>query len=101
MIRIDTLNRYDTTLTIELVGYIHKEEFAILYDFLQSQAEEGITEVCIVANDVRALNPLLGRAAVRLAQLGLTLRFQQLPLTIKYTLEYWGMEAWIDDESKV
>ena len=96
MIRIDTLNRCGTTLTIEMVGYIYREEFAILYDFLQSQAEEGITEVCIVANDVRALNPLLGREATRLAQLGLTLRFQQLPLFIKHTLECWGMEAWID-----
>ncbi|MXY82470.1 MAG: hypothetical protein F4Y91_10485 [Gemmatimonadetes bacterium] len=98
MIRIDTLKRCGTTLTIELVGYIHREEFAILYDFLKSQAEEGITEVCIVANDVRALNPLLGREATRLAQLGLRLRFQQLPRHLKYTLEYWGTEAWIDDE---
>ena len=98
MIRIDTLNRCGTTLTIELVGYIYREEFDILHDFLKSQAEEGITEVCIVANDVRALSPLFERDAVRLAQLGLTLRFQQLPLHLKYTLECWGLEAWIDDE---
>ena len=98
MIRIDTLNRCGGTLTIELTGYINKTEFDILYDFLQSQVEEGVTEVCIVANDVRSLNPLLGRDAVRLEQLGLRLRFQQLAAFIKYTLEYWGMEAWIDDE---
>lgn len=98
MIRINTLNRCGETLTIELMGYIYKKEFDILYDFLKSQVEEGVTEVCIVANDVRSLNPLLGRNAVRLEQLGLTLRFQQLTPSIKYTLEYWGMEAWIDDE---
>ena len=98
MIRINTLNRCGEALTIELVGYINKPEFAILYDFLQSQVAEGVTEVFIVANDVRSLNPLLGRDAVRLEQLGLTLRFQQLAVSIKYTLEYWGMEAWIDDE---
>ena len=98
MIRINTLNRCGETLTIELMGHIDRTEFAILHDFLQSQVEEGVTEVLIVANDVRSLNPLLGREAVRLAQLGLTLRFRQLTASIKYTLEYWDMEAWIDDE---
>ena len=98
MIRINTLNRCGKTLTIELMGYINETEFAILYDFLQSQVEEGVTEVLIVANEVRGLNPLLGREAVRLEQLGLTLRFRQLAAYIKYTLEYWGMEGWIDDE---
>ena len=50
----------------------------ILYDFLQSQVAEGITEVCIVANEVRSLNPFLEPEATRLGQLGLTLRFRQL-----------------------
>ena len=98
MIRINTLNRCGGTLTIELMGYINKTEFAILYDFLQSQVEEGIREVCIVANEVRSLNPLLGREATRLEQLDLTLRFQQLAPLVKGTLESWGLEAWIDDE---
>ncbi len=100
MMRIDILNRCGTTLTIELVGYIYREEFEIMRDFLQSQAEEGVTEVCIVANDVRAFNPLLGQRMANLAQLGLRLRFQQLTLPIKYTLECWGLEAWIDDEDE-
>lgn len=98
MIRINTLDRCGETLTIEMMGYINRREFAILHDCLQEYAEEGITEVHIVANEVRSLNPLLGREATRLAQLGLRLRFQQLTLPIRYTLEYWGMEAWIDDE---
>ncbi len=100
MIRIDTLNRCGDTLTVQLAGYIYKEEFAILYDFLKSQAEEGVTEVCIVANEMRSLNSLLQRDADRLAQLGLRLRFQQLNDSIKYILEYWGKEAWIDDEDE-
>ena len=98
VIRINTLHRCGKTLTLELMGYINKTEFAILYDFLQSQVEEGVTEVCIVANEVRSLNPLLGREAVRLEQLGLTLRFQQLAPLAKNTLESWGLEEWIDDE---
>ena len=98
MIRIDILNRCGTTLTIELMGYINKTEFDILYDFLQSQAEEGVTEVYIVANEVRSLSPLLERDVSRLDQLGLWLRFQQLTASIKYTLEGWSLEAWIDDE---
>ena len=98
MIRINTLNRCGETLTIELMGYINKTEFAILYDFLKSQVEEGVTEVCIVANEVRSLNPLLGREATRLGQLGPTLHFQQLVPSIQGTLESWGLEAWIDDE---
>ena len=97
MIRINTLNRCGETLTIELMGYINKTEFDILYDFLQSQVEEGITEVCIVANEVRSLNPLLKQDATRLGQLGLTLRFQQLPFSIRIVLESWGLEEWIDD----
>ena len=98
MIRINTLNRCGGTLTIELMGYINKTEFAILYDFLQSQVEEDVGEVCIVANEVRSLNPLLGREATRLGQLGLTLHFQQLAPFIQSTLESWGLEAWIDDK---
>ena len=97
MIRINTLNRCGETLTIELMGYINKTEFDILYDFLQSQVEEGITEVCIVANEVRSIGPLLERDAIRLGQLGLTLRFQQLPFSIRMTLESWSLEEWIDD----
>ena len=97
MIRINILNRCGETLAIELMGYINKTEFDILYDFLQSQVEEGITEVCIVANEVRSLNPLLKQGAIRLGQLGLTLRFQQLPFFIQNTLEIWGLEEWIDD----
>ena len=98
MIRINTLNRCGGTLTIELMGYINKTEFDILYDFLQSQVEEGVTEVCIVANEVRSLNPLLGRDATRLGQLGPTLRFQQLTPSIQSTLKSWVLETWIDDE---
>ena len=98
MIRINTLNRCGATLTIELMGYIHKTEFDILYDFLQAQVEEDVEEVCIVANEVRRLNPLLKRDATRLEQLGLTLHFQQLTSSIRGTLAYWGMEKWIDDE---
>ena len=48
MIRINTLNRCGETLTIEMMGYIRKTEFDILYDFLQSQVEEGVREVSIV-----------------------------------------------------
>ena len=98
MIRINTLNRCGATLTIELMGYIHKTEFDILYDFLQEQVEEDVEEVCIVANEMRNLNPLLKRDAARLDQLGLTLHFQQLASSVRSTLTYWGMEKWIDDE---
>ena len=98
MIRINTLDRCGETLTLELMGYIHKTEFDILHDCLKGYAEEGITEVCIAANEVRSLNPLLKRDALRLEKLGLTLHFQQLPSSIRGTLENWGMEAWIADE---
>ena len=98
MIRINTLNRCGKTLTIELMGYINKTEFDILYDCLQSHVEEGVKEVCIVANEMRSLNPLLERDALRLGQLGLTLRFQQLAPSIQRSLEIWGLEAWVDDE---
>ena len=98
MIRINTLNRCGKTLTLELMGYINKTEFDILHECLQSYVEEGVTEVCIVANEVRSLNPLLGRDALRLGQLGLTLRFQQLPSSIQRSLEIWGLEEWVDDE---
>ena len=97
MVRINTLNRCGRTLTIELMGYINKTEFDILYECLQSHVEEGVTEVCIVANEVRSLNPLLGREATHLGQLGLTLRFQQLAPSIQSTLKSWGLETWIDD----
>ena len=73
MIRINTLDRYGKTLTLELMGYINKTEFDILYDCLQAQIEEGI-------------------------KLGLTLRFQQLDPAIQSTLKSWGLEAWVDDE---
>ena len=97
MIRINTLNRCGKTLTLELMGYINKTEFDILYECLQSQVEEGVTEVFIVANEVRSLNPLLGQDATRLGQLGPTLRFQQLTPSIQSTLKSWGLETWIDD----
>ena len=97
MIRINTLNRCGETLTIELMGYINKSEFDILYEYLESHVGEGVTEVCIVANEVRSLNPLLEREATRLGQLGPTLRFQQLAPSIQTTLGSWGLEAWIDD----
>ena len=97
MIRINTLNRCGKTLTLELMGYINKTELDILYDCLQSHVEDGVNEVCIVANEVRSLNPLLGQDATRLGQLGPTLRFQQLTPSIQSTLESWGLEAWIDD----
>ena len=98
MVRINTLNRCGRTVTLELMGYINKTEFDILYDCLQSHVAEGIKEVCIVANEVRSISPLLERDAIRLGQLGLTLRFQQLPSSIQRSLEVWGLEAWIDDE---
>ena len=98
MVRINTLNRCGRTVTLELMGYINKTEFDILYDCLQSHVEEGVKEVCIVANEVRSISPLLERDAIRLGQLGLTLRFQQLPSSIQRSLEIWGLEAWIDDE---
>ena len=97
MVRINTLNRCGRTLTIELMGYINKTEFDILYECLQSHVEEGVTEVCIVADEVRSLNPLLGREATRLGQLVPTLRFQQLAPSIQSTLKSWGLETWIDD----
>ncbi len=97
MVRINTLNRCGRTLTIELMGYINKTEFDILYECLQSHVEEGVTEVCIVADEVRSLNPLLGRDATRLGQLVPTLRFQQLAPSIQSTLKSWGLETWIDD----
>ena len=98
MIRINTLNRRGQTLTIALMGYINKTEFDILYDCMESYVEEGVREVCIVANEVRSISPLLERDAIRLGQLGLTLRFQQLAPAIQRTLESWGLQAWIDDE---
>lgn len=97
MVRINTLNRCGRTLTIELMGYINKTEFDILYECLQSHVEEGVTEVSIVANEVRSLNPLLGREATRLGQLVPTLRFQQLAPSIQNKLKSWGLETWIDD----
>ena len=98
MIRINTLDRCGETLTIELMGYIHKTEFGILHDCLKGYAEDGITEVCIVANEVRSLNPLLEQDVLGLGQLGLRLRFQQLPFFMRRSLQIWGLEAWIDDE---
>ena len=90
MIRINTLNRCGKTLTLELMGYINKTEFDILYDCLQSHAEEGVTEVCIVANEVRSLNPLLGQDATRLGQLAPTLHFQQLAPSIQKHVKKLG-----------
>ena len=98
MIRINTLDRCGQILTIELMGYINKTEFDILHECLQSHVEQGVEEVCIVSNEVRSLNPLLRRDALRLGQLGLTLRFQQLPSSIQRSLKIWGLEAWVDDE---
>ena len=98
MIRINTLHRCGETLTLELMGYINKTEFDILHECLKSYVEEGITEVCIVANEVRSIGPLLEQDATRLGQLGPTLRFQQLAPSIQSTLKIWGLEAWIDDE---
>ena len=98
MVRINTLNRCGRTVTLELMGYINKTEFDILYDCLQSHVEEGVKEVYIVANEVRSISPLLERDAIRLGQLGLTLRFQQLPSSIQRSLEIWGLEEWLDDE---
>ena len=98
MIRINTLDRCGETLTIELMGHIHKTELGILHDCLKGYVEEGITEVCIVASEVRSLNPLLKQDVIRLGQLGLTLRFQQLPFFLRRSLEIWGLEAWRDDE---
>ena len=71
MVRINTLNRCGQTLTIELMGCINKTEFDILYDCLQSHVEEGVTEVCSVANEVRSLNCAFAPDAGRSTQLGL------------------------------
>ena len=98
MVRINTLNRCGRTLTIELMGYINKTEFDILHDCMESYVEEGVREVCIVANEVRSISPLLERDVIGLGQLGLTLRFQQLAPSIQRSLESWGLQAWIDDE---
>ena len=98
MIRINTLQRCGEILTIELMGYVNKTELGILHDCLKEYAEEGITEVCIVAHEVRSLNPLLQQDVIRLGQLGLRLRFQQLPFLLRNSLEIWGLEAWIDDK---
>ena len=97
MVRINTLNRCGRTLTIELMGYINKTEFDILYDCMESYVEEGVREVCIVANEVRSIRPLLKRDVIGLGQLGLTLRFRQLAPSIQRSLESWGLQAWIDD----
>lgn len=97
MIRINTLNRCGTTLTIELMGYINKKEFEILRDCLKEYAEDGITEVCIVANEVRSFNVILERDLIALKQLGLKLRFQQASVLLRHSLDIWGLEDWIDD----
>ena len=78
--------------------YINKTEFDILHDCIESYVEEGVREVCIVANEVRSISPLLERDVIGLGQLGLTLRFQQLAPSIQRSLENWGLQAWIDDE---
>ena len=49
-----------------------------------------------MANEVRSLHPLLEQDVLGLGQLGLRLRFQQLRLSIRGTLGFWGLEAWID-----
>ena len=97
MIRIDTLNRCGTTLTIELMGYINRREFEILRDCLKEYAEEGITEVCIVANEVRHFNVTLERDLIALKQLGLKLRFQRVSVLLRRSLDIWGLGDWIDD----
>ena len=65
----------------------------ILYDCMESYVEEGVIEVCIVANEVRSLSPLLERDVIGLGQLGLTLRFQQLAPSIQRSLESWDVSA--------
>ena len=65
---------------------------------MESYVEEGVREICIVANEVRSISPLLERDVIGLGQLGLTLRFQQLAPSIQRSLESWGLKAWIDDE---
>ena len=97
MIRINTLDRCGETLTIELMGYINRRELDIIYDFLQSQVEEGVREVCIEASEMRSFNPLLRQDVSRFGQLGLRLRFRQLTPLIRTGLELWGLEDWIDD----
>ena len=80
MIRINTLNRCGETLTIELMGYINKTELGILHDCLKGYAEEGITEVCIVANEVRSLNPLLEQDVTRLGATGADVALSAAPV---------------------
>lgn len=97
MIRIDTLERCGTTLTIELSGYINRREFEILRDCLKEYAEEGITEVCIVAKEVRSFNTTLERDLIALKKLGLKLRFQQTSVFLRHALDIWGLGDWLDD----
>ena len=100
MVRIDILERGDKTITIEFVGYIKKREFKVLRDCLEEYAEEGITEVCIVSNEVREFSPWLRKDVIALEELGLTLRFQQPRFALRHSLKVWGLEAWIDDENE-
>lgn len=97
MVRINILDRSDATITIEFMGYINMTEFEVLRGCLKDYAEEGITEVRIVAKEVLAYSPWLKEETTGLGELGLALRFQQPHFVLRQLLKVWGLEAWIDD----
>ncbi len=97
MVRIDILERRGNTAVIEFMGYISQSELNTLYNCLKPLADEGVTEVCIVANEVRNFLPPRKRDVLRLRQLGMKLRFQQLSYSIKRVFITFGLEDWIDD----
>lgn len=99
MVRINILDRSDKAITIEFMGYINLTEFGVFRDCLREYAEEGITEVCIMAREVMYINPWLKEDMTALGQLGMMLRFQKLSFYLRYSLKIWGLEAWIDEQN--
>lgn len=99
MVRINILERCDETITIEFMGYINMTEFDVFRDCLKEYAEEGITEVRIMAREVMYINPWLKDEVTELGQLGLRLRFQRLSLYLRFQLKIWELEEWIDDQN--
>ena len=98
MIRINTLNRCGETLTIELMGYINKTEFDILYDCLTIACRGGGNGG--LHRGQRSAEPQ-SIAGARRDPFGTTGPDVALPATrsfsIQMALESWGLEAWIDD----
>ena len=90
MIRINTVRRYGSTVTLELMGHMGKTELLILRDCLQSHGGDGVREVHIIARELRSLDPTLRRDALSLRQLGLRVGFEQLSPSVQNTLRGWG-----------